>query len=89
MELKALAIVFYTNVCLLFFCKNVCKIFLCQVAARTLGDLVRKLGERVLPEIIPILEHGLDSEQSDQRQGVCFGLREIMSSTQRDHVSII
>ncbi|KAI4470055.1 translational activator gcn1-related [Holotrichia oblita] len=27
------------------------------VAARTLGDLVRKLGERVLPEIIPILEH--------------------------------
>lgn len=27
-----------------------------QVAARTLGDLVRKLGERVLPEIIPILQ---------------------------------
>ncbi|KAL4223498.1 eIF-2-alpha kinase activator GCN1 [Mactra antiquata] len=57
-----------------------------QVAARTLGDLVRKLGERVLPEIIPILENGLKSEQSDQRQGVCIGLREIMSSTQRDHV---
>ena len=50
--------------------------------------MVRKLGERVLPEIIPILEHGLDSEQSDQRQGVCIGLREIMSSTQKDHVSI-
>ncbi|XP_052799821.1 eIF-2-alpha kinase activator GCN1-like [Mya arenaria] len=57
-----------------------------QVAARTLGDLVRKLGERVLPEIIPILESGLQSEQSEQRQGVCIGLREIMNSTQREHI---
>lgn len=57
-----------------------------QVAARTLGDLVRKLGERVLPEIIPILERGLQSEQPDQRQGVCIGLSEIMASTSRDMV---
>merc|ERR1719411_836494 len=57
-----------------------------QVAARTLGDLVRKLGERVLPEIIPILEHGLDSDDKDKRQGVCVGLSEIMNSTSRDMV---
>merc|ERR1719427_1315787 len=57
-----------------------------QVAARTLGDLVRKLGERVLPEIIPILEKGLDSDDKDKRQGVCVGLSEIMSSTSRDMV---
>ena len=57
-----------------------------QVAARTLGDLVRKLGERVLPEIIPILEKGLDSEDKDKRQGVCVGLSEIMVSTSRDMV---
>ncbi|KAF7282220.1 hypothetical protein GWI33_003020 [Rhynchophorus ferrugineus] len=57
-----------------------------QVAARTLGDLVRKLGERVLPEIIPILERGLQSNQPDQRQGVCIGLSEIMASTSRDMV---
>lgn len=57
-----------------------------QVAARTLGDLVRKLGERVLPEIIPILERGLNSEQPDQRQGVCIGLSEIMASTSKDMV---
>lgn len=57
-----------------------------QVAARTLGDLVRKLGERVLPEIIPILERGLNSDQADQRQGVCIGLSEIMASTSRDMV---
>ncbi|XP_013411317.1 eIF-2-alpha kinase activator GCN1 [Lingula anatina] len=59
-----------------------------QVAARTLGDIVRKLGERVLPEIIPILEHGLESDQSDQRQGVCIGLSEIMSSTSKEHVAV-
>ncbi|CAL1534334.1 unnamed protein product [Lymnaea stagnalis] len=58
------------------------------VAARTLGDLVRKLGERVLPEIIPILESGLDSTEADQRQGVCIGLSEIMASTSKDHVSV-
>ncbi|KAL1494916.1 hypothetical protein ABEB36_010427 [Hypothenemus hampei] len=57
-----------------------------QVAARTLGDLVRKLGERVLPEIIPILERGLQSDRSDQRQGVCIGLSEIMASTSKDMV---
>ena len=58
-----------------------------QVAARTLGDLVRKLGERVLPEIIPILEKGLDCEdRPDQRQGVCIGLSEIIGSTSREHV---
>ncbi|ESO82427.1 hypothetical protein LOTGIDRAFT_223326 [Lottia gigantea] len=59
-----------------------------QIAGRTLGDLVRKLGERVLPEIIPILEEGLNSEQADQRQGVCIGLSEIMASTSREHVVI-
>ncbi|KAG7170707.1 eIF-2-alpha kinase activator GCN1-like 1 [Homarus americanus] len=57
-----------------------------QVAARTLGDLVRKLGERVLPEIIPILEAGLGSPEADQRQGVCIGLSEIMASTSKDMV---
>ncbi|XP_070141520.1 stalled ribosome sensor GCN1-like [Drosophila kikkawai] len=57
-----------------------------QVAARTLGDLVRKLGERVLPEIIPILENGLDSDYPDQRQGVCIGLSEIMGSTSKEMV---
>ena len=57
-----------------------------QVAARTLGDIVRKLGEKVLPELIPILENGLDSDEPERRQGVCIGLSEIMSSTSRDHV---
>lgn len=47
---------------------------------------MKKLGERVLPEILPILEVGLASEDADKRQGVCIGLSEIMKSTSRDHV---
>uniref|UniRef100_A0AAY4DUR2 TOG domain-containing protein n=1 Tax=Denticeps clupeoides TaxID=299321 RepID=A0AAY4DUR2_9TELE len=58
------------------------------IAARTLGDLVRKLGEKILPEIIPILEEGLRSEKSDERQGVCIGLSEIMKSTSKDAVLV-
>ncbi|KAF9957711.1 translational activator of GCN4, partial [Mortierella alpina] len=58
-----------------------------MVAARTLGDLVRKLGEAVLSEIIPILEAGLESPESDTRQGVCIGLSEIMATAGKVHVS--
>ena len=57
-----------------------------QIAASTLVVIVRKLGERVLPDIIPILEYGLKSERSEQRQGVCIGLTEIMANTSRDNI---
>jgi len=58
-----------------------------MVAARTIGDIVRKLGESVLSEIIPILEAGLESSESDTRQGVCVGLSEIMATAGKVHVS--
>lgn len=57
-----------------------------QIAATTLVDIVKKLGERILPDIIPILERGLHSERSEQRQGVCIGLTEIMASTSKDNI---
>ena len=50
------------------------------VAARTLGDLVRRLGSGVLSLIIPILQDGLDNGDSDTREGVCIGLCEMMQS---------
>lgn len=43
-----------------------------------------ELGEKILPEIIPILEEGLRSPKSDERQGRCIGLSEIMKSTSRE-----
>ncbi|KAK8589608.1 hypothetical protein V6N13_088443 [Hibiscus sabdariffa] len=51
-----------------------------QVAGRALGELVRKLGERVLPLIIPILSKGLKDPDASRRQGVCIGLSEVMAS---------
>lgn len=57
-----------------------------QMAARTLSDLVRKLGERVLPDVVPIMEDALRSNKGDQRLGVCIGLGEIITSTTKDLV---
>ncbi|KAI9344272.1 armadillo-type protein [Obelidium mucronatum] len=39
------------------------------VAARTLGDLVRKLGDVVLEKLVPVLEAGLESEDATTREG--------------------
>ncbi|KAH6566502.1 hypothetical protein BASA60_009434 [Batrachochytrium salamandrivorans] len=56
------------------------------VAARTLGDLVQKMGERILIEIIPILEVGLQSDHADTREGVCAGMTEIISAAGKNHL---
>lgn len=57
-----------------------------QVAGRALGELVRKLGERVLPMIIPILSKGLKDSNPSRRQGVCIGLSEVMGSAGRSQL---
>jgi hypothetical protein len=59
--------------CSLTFVKvNLVLILICiliyQVAGRALGELVRKLGERVLPSIIPILSQGLKDPNASRRQ---------------------
>ncbi|KAL0317538.1 UNVERIFIED_CONTAM: protein ILITYHIA [Sesamum angustifolium] len=51
-----------------------------QVAGRSLGELVRKLGDRVLPLIVPILAQGLSDPNPSRRQGVCIGLSEVMAT---------
>ena len=58
-----------------------------QTAGKCLGELVRKLGERVLPEIFPILRDGLDPGRSAQtRQGVCLGLAEVLSAARKEQL---
>jgi len=58
-----------------------------KTAAKTLGDVVRKLGERTLPDLIPILERNLSTAEPTHRQGVCIGLSEIIKACSRDAIS--
>jgi hypothetical protein len=50
------------------------------IAARCLSDLVKKLGDRVLPIVVPHLSTGLSSLDIAVRRGVCVGLSEILSA---------
>jgi len=38
---------------------------------------VRKLGDRVLGRIIPILKEGVLSDSTTTRRGVCAGIKEV------------
>lgn len=60
-----------------------------EMAARTLGELVRKLGEKILRETIPILRvAGVDSVEAATRSGVCFAVSEILESATKSEYSL-
>ena len=51
------------------------------IAGNALGELIRKAGEGVLASLLPTLEQGLQtSTDTDNKQGICIALREIISS---------
>ena len=57
-----------------------------QVAGRCLGDIVHKLGDSVLPEIIPVLRNALYSGDCHTRRGVCVGLSEVISCSTKEQI---
>ena len=49
------------------------------IAGNALGEVIRKAGEGVFASLLPSLEEGLEtSTDSDNRQGICIALREIV-----------
>jgi hypothetical protein len=51
-----------------------------EMAGRTLGELVAKLGERILGESIPLLRlKGAEATEPLLRAGVCFAVTEILA----------
>jgi len=58
-----------------------------RVAARCVGDLVGKLGERVMPELMPIFMNTLSTGDAHVREGVCIGLAELINATTKELLS--
>lgn len=58
-----------------------------QVAGRCLGDIVEKLGDQVLPEIIPVLSENLYDGDNYTRQGVCVGLAEVINCSSKEQIT--
>ena len=56
------------------------------MAGRCLGELVRKMGDRVLQQIIPILVRGMQDPEASTRQGVCTGLKEVLDNISREQL---
>lgn len=55
------------------------------IAGNALSELIRKSGEGVLASLLPTLEEGLQtSTNTDNRQGICIALREIISSASEE-----
>lgn len=57
-------------------------------AGKTLSDLSQKLGDRVVPEVLPALRTGLlDKSCSDRiRRGACEGLGELVLASPKDQL---
>jgi HEAT repeat protein len=57
-----------------------------ETAAKCLGDVVGKLADSVLPEIIPVLRNSLYDGDSNTRRGVCVGLSEVIGSSTKEQI---
>ena len=55
-----------------------------EVAGRCLGDLVSKLGERVVPSVLPILEKSFEEKDAGRRRAVCV-VRDCRERAQENH----
>lgn len=57
-----------------------------EVAGRCLGDLVGKLGDSVLPQIMPVLRNALNDTNEHTKRGVCVGLTEVINCSTKEQI---
>jgi hypothetical protein len=50
------------------------------IAGNALGELIRKAGDGVLASLLPTLEEGLHSTDTDAKQGICIALKELIGA---------
>uniref|UniRef100_A0A0N4ZKM4 Translational activator GCN1 n=1 Tax=Parastrongyloides trichosuri TaxID=131310 RepID=A0A0N4ZKM4_PARTI len=58
------------------------------MAGKCLGELVRKMGEKVMTDVLPVIAKQLDSDNWLQRQGVAIALAEIVDNTNSEIILI-
>ena len=53
-----------------------------MIVAKALNDTISKLGDMVLPMVLPEMTAGLDEEENDEasREGLCLGLAEVFNA---------
>ena len=54
---------------------------LATIGGKALGETVKRLGDRVLPAVVPHLQRGLASENEGERRSACVGLSEVLSAS--------
>ena len=57
-----------------------------EVAGRCLGDLVSKLGDSVMPQIMPVLRRSLEGGDEHTKRGVCVGLTEVIKCSTKEQI---
>ncbi|GMR42536.1 hypothetical protein PMAYCL1PPCAC_12731 [Pristionchus mayeri] len=55
-----------------------------QTGAKCLGELVRKMGEKIILEVLPVLEEYQQSDETEKRLGVAVALHEIIANMSKD-----
>ena len=50
------------------------------IAGNSLGELIRKAGDGVLASLLPTLEEGLQSTDTDAKQAICMALKELIAA---------
>ncbi|UMM21336.1 hypothetical protein L5515_003059 [Caenorhabditis briggsae] len=55
-----------------------------QMGARCLGELVRKMGDKVINDILPVLDVNQKSEEIAKRIGVAIALHEIINNMSKE-----
>jgi hypothetical protein len=58
-----------------------------EVGGRCVGELVRKMGDRVLPQVVPILAAGAAAADAATRRGACAGVAEVLTAASREQLA--
>ncbi|CAK9780191.1 putative regulation of translational elongation-related protein [Cutaneotrichosporon oleaginosum] len=57
-----------------------------ETASRTIGELCRKNGERIVGEIVPILKKAITSTDPRTKEGACLAFSDVMVSASKDAI---